>query len=178
MKQVCYTADGMQTSCYSRHKTLPNKPGSFCFSDHAFKPARMVCIALQMMSGEVSCYSANDFFTEAMCSSLNTCACKHSRELCVALQMVCSRCPATADMSFASDAVASGSQQGPSGIIQGQGTCSNCHLPWTACLKPRLVHAHSNVLASIKTEGCHPLDLLPSLMGAQCGNCSAAASLR
>ena len=94
------------------------------------------------------------------------------------LQMVCSRCPTTADMTFASDAVSSGNQQGRGGGIQVSAQCSNCHQDWSACLTPRLVHAHSNVLASLRSLGCSPLDLLPSLMAAQCSNCSAAASLR
>ncbi|KAA6418012.1 MAG: hypothetical protein FRX49_12012 [Trebouxia sp. A1-2] len=94
------------------------------------------------------------------------------------IQMVCSRCPATADMAFASDAVSSGNQQGRGGGIQVSAQCSNCHQDWSACLTPRLVHAHSNVLASLRSLGCSPLDLLPSLMAAQCSNCSAAASLR
>lgn len=94
------------------------------------------------------------------------------------IQMVCSRCTATADMAFASDAVASGNQQGRAGSIQVSSQCSNCHQDWSASLTPRLVHAHSNVLASLRAQGCSPLDVLPSLMAAQCSNCSAAASLR
>ena len=94
------------------------------------------------------------------------------------LQMVCNRCPATCQLVFASDAVASGSQQGRSGSIQVSTHCCNCHQDWCATLQPRLVHAHSNVLASIRSQGCSPLDLLPSLMAAQCSNCSSAASLR
>ena len=81
-------------------------------------------------------------------------------------------------MVFASDAVASGSQQGRAGSIQASGHCTRCHQDWWASLVPKLVHAHSNVLARIRAEGCKPVDLLPSLMAAQCGNCSAAASLR
>lgn len=92
--------------------------------------------------------------------------------------MVCNRCPATCQLVFASDAVASGSQQGRSGSIQVSTHCCNCHQDWCATLQPRLVHAHSNVLASIRSQGCSPLDLLPSLMAAQCSNCSSAASLR
>lgn len=94
------------------------------------------------------------------------------------LQMVCNRCPATADMAFASDAVASGSQQVRGGSIEMTAQCSNCHQDWSASLTSRLVHDHSNVLASLRAHGCSPLDLLPSLMAAQCSNCSAAASLR
>ena len=94
------------------------------------------------------------------------------------LQMVCIRCPATSDMAFASDAVSSGNQQGRGGGIQVSAHCSRCHQDWSAHLTPRLVHAHSNVLASLRATGCSPLDLLPSLMAAQCSNCSAAASLR
>ena len=139
----------------------PNRVGTLLVYP---RPSQTVLLCMAYIAQWRSCFLSSSASTHQM--------------LCIPLQMVCSRCPATADMAFASDAVASGSQQGPSGTIQGQGTCSNCHLPWTASLKPRLVHAHSNVLASIKTEGCHPLDLLPSLMGAQCGNCSAAASLR
>lgn len=94
------------------------------------------------------------------------------------LQMVCNRCHATSELAFASDAVASGSQQGTSGSIQVSAQCAKCHQDWFAGLQPRLVHAHSNVLASIRAQGCAPLDLLPSLMAAQCSNCTAAASLR
>lgn len=96
----------------------------------------------------------------------------------VVVQMVCNRCPAASQIAFASDAVASGSQQGRAGRIQVSAHCPNCHQDWSASLQPRLVHAHSNVLASIRSQGCSPLDLLPSLMAAQCSNCSAAASLR
>ena len=92
--------------------------------------------------------------------------------------MVCNRCPATHELAFASAAVASGSQQGMSGSIQVAAHCPNCHQDWSVSLQPRLVHAHSNVLASLRSHGCSPLDLLPSLMAAQCGGCSAAASLR
>ncbi|KAL3135703.1 hypothetical protein ABBQ38_006174 [Trebouxia sp. C0009 RCD-2024] len=94
------------------------------------------------------------------------------------IQMVCNRCHATSELAFASDAVASGSQQGRSGSIQVSAHCAKCHQDWFAALQPRLVHAHSNVLASIRAQGCAPLDLLPSLMAAQCSNCTAAASLR
>ncbi|DBB01761.1 hypothetical protein WJX77_006408 [Trebouxia sp. C0004] len=96
----------------------------------------------------------------------------------LSVQMVCTRCPATSDMAFASDAVSSGSQQGRGGSIQVWAQCSRCHQDWSARLTPRLVHAHSNVLATLCSLGCSPLDLLPSLMAAQCSNCSAAASLR
>ena len=94
------------------------------------------------------------------------------------MQVVCSRCTATADMAFASDAVASGNQQGRAGSIQVSSQCPNCHQDWSASLTPRFVHAHSNVLASLRAQGCSPQDVLPSLMAAQCSNCSAAASLR
>ena len=56
--------------------------------------------------------------------------------LCL-MQMVCSRCTATADMTFASDAVASGNQHGRAGNIQMSTQCLKCHQDWSASLTPR-----------------------------------------
>lgn len=41
-----------------------------------------------------------------------------------------------------------------------------------------LVHEHSVVLARLWPSGCTPADLLPSLLAAQCGACSAVAAIR
>ena len=49
---------------------------------------------------------------------------------------------------------------------------------WLLTLVPHLVHAASNVLADVTATGCHPRDLLPSMLAGQCGGCSAAAVFR
>ena len=41
-----------------------------------------------------------------------------------------------------------------------------------------IVHPYSNVLARLRCTNCTPVDLLPSLLAAQCASCSAAAALR
>ena len=51
------------------------------------------------------------------------------------------------------------------------------------CLSPvlmqaRMVHAFSNVLAMVRSEGCTPVDLLPSTLAGQCSSCGAVAALR
>lgn len=45
-------------------------------------------------------------------------------------------------------------------------------------LRPRFVHDTSNVLGSIRTDGCSPLDLLRSMYAAQCSDCSCVATMR
>ncbi len=49
---------------------------------------------------------------------------------------------------------------------------------WLLSLVPHLVHAASNILADVTATGCHPRDLLPSMLAGQCGGCSAAAVFR
>ena len=45
-------------------------------------------------------------------------------------------------------------------------------------MRGALVHEHSSVLARLWPRGCVPADLLPSLLAAQCGACTAVAALR
>ena len=45
-------------------------------------------------------------------------------------------------------------------------------------LQARMVHAFGNVLAVVRSEGCTPVDLLPSTLAGQCSSCGAVAALR
>lgn len=58
------------------------------------------------------------------------------------------------------------------------GSCSTCRQELGVLLRPRFVHEGSNVLAGLKTVGCSPLDLLPSVYGATCADCDAVGALR
>jgi hypothetical protein len=95
--------------------------------------------------------------------------------LTLVLQRACARCRAPGEASFSVGAAAAGGRQG--GVRQ-EGACAACHAPWALTLAPRLVHERSNVLAAVTPEGCAPVDLLPSLLAAQCGECSAQAAFR
>jgi hypothetical protein len=58
------------------------------------------------------------------------------------------------------------------------GACSVCRADLAVLLRPRFVHASSNVLAGLKATGCSPRDLLPSVYGATCADCDAVCALR
>ena len=90
---------------------------------------------------------------------------------CMLLQVACSRCGALHEVGLATEAAAACQ-------LEQAGTCSTCSQAWSVGMRPLLVHAHSSCLARIRTEGCAPRDLLPSMYAAQCGSCSSIASFR
>lgn len=57
-------------------------------------------------------------------------------------------------------------------------TCSRCSSHMSLLLRPKFVHDASNVLGAVKAEGCSPLDLLPGMYAAQCGDCGSVCTLR
>jgi len=99
-------------------------------------------------------------------------------------QVVCDRCSHTGEMILSSEAVASTPAASSAGSatatkpFEAAGACPGCHAPWGLAMRPKFVHEHSNVLCSLKPAGVRPLDLLPSLMAAQCAGCGGVMSLR
>ncbi|GLC36785.1 hypothetical protein PLESTB_000783200 [Pleodorina starrii] len=94
-------------------------------------------------------------------------------------EVSCGRCGARDTLVLASAAVAGGGGgSGASHQATASGCCQRCTAPWSLVMRPHFVHATSNSLCVIKPEGCRPVDLLPSLMAGQCGECSAVMSLR
>ncbi|GIL53720.1 hypothetical protein Vafri_9168, partial [Volvox africanus] len=93
-------------------------------------------------------------------------------------EVSCGRCGARDTVTIASSAVASGSGSSSSHQAAATGQCQRCAAAWSIVMRPHFVHATSNSLCVIKPEGCCPVDLLPSLLGGQCGECNAVMSLR
>jgi hypothetical protein len=73
---------------------------------------------------------------------------------------------------------AAGSSSSSSRAFEWAGSCNTCRQELGVLLRPRFVHEGSNVLAGLKTVGCSPLDLLPSVYGATCADCDAVGALR
>jgi hypothetical protein len=102
------------------------------------------------------------------------------------LQVQCTRCSSsvTVSLSAAGAAVTQGtssaaaSSSGSSQGFQWAAPCATCQQQQVLQLRPKMVHEMNNTLASCKVAGCRPVDLLPSLMAAQCAECSAVTSLR
>ncbi|GLI68239.1 hypothetical protein VaNZ11_012591 [Volvox africanus] len=93
-------------------------------------------------------------------------------------EVACARCGARDTVTIASSAVASGSGGSSSHQATATGQCQRCAVAWSIVMRPHFVHATSNSLCVIKPEGCRPVDLLPSLLGGQCGECNSVMSLR
>ncbi|KAL4457732.1 hypothetical protein ABPG75_012597 [Micractinium tetrahymenae] len=104
------------------------------------------------------------------------------------VQVSCGRCRASGELSFASAAVAlssdapagsaGGGTIGRRGTLAAAGECPACHAAWLVELAPKLVHERSNMLAQLRAEGCSPLDMLPSMLAGQCGQCASSAAFR
>ena len=94
------------------------------------------------------------------------------------MQVLCNRCHRGAEHTFASNAIAAGSQNARTGSIDVSSKCSKCQLDSWLSLRPQLMHSASNMLCELVSEGCSPIDLLPAMLGGQCGNCSAAVTFR
>ncbi|KAI8468280.1 MAG: hypothetical protein J3K34DRAFT_459970 [Monoraphidium minutum] len=88
------------------------------------------------------------------------------------LQLSCARCGAAAAAALAPGGGAAAR------AWEWRGACGKCAAPMWALLRPKVVHESNNEAAALKVDGCAPLDLLPSLFGAQCGDCAASVALR
>jgi hypothetical protein len=102
------------------------------------------------------------------------------------LQLACQRCRATCEAVFSqlgggSDSTATGGGGGGSSHrkhLAWKGECSTCHANLEVTLAPRIVHDGSNILAVLRPNGCVPMDMLPSILEAQCSSCSNMAAFR
>jgi hypothetical protein len=90
------------------------------------------------------------------------------------LQASCSRCNTFDEISV----VPSTGDPGRNRYYEVEGTCRKCQSRWKIEMLPRIVHAHSNELATIRAQGCALADTLPSTLASQCGKCSALAAFR
>lgn len=57
-------------------------------------------------------------------------------------------------------------------------SCEKCKQQLSLLLRPKFVHESTNIIGSLKPQGCVPVDLLPSTFAAQCADCSAVVALR
>ena len=100
------------------------------------------------------------------------------------IQVSCARCRATGELSFATAAVAlpsdggGGGDGGSGGTLAAAADCPTCHQAWEVQVAPKLVHERSNVLSLLRSTGCAPIDLLPSMLAGQCGRCASSAAFR
>eukprot|EP00798_Chlamydomonas_sp_ICE-L_P031137 gene31137-6276_t len=62
--------------------------------------------------------------------------------------------------------------------LEGSIECAKCHVLLGLQVRPRFVHESSNVLCTMRPAACIPLDLLPSMLAAQCGECSSVMVLK
>lgn len=82
--------------------------------------------------------------------------------LSVRLQVTCTRCHTRRDVDAGDD------------VMQ----CSTCAATMVLQYTPQLLHAHNNVIGTVRCEGCAPVDMLPSTLGVQCEQCDAGGALR
>lgn len=100
---------------------------------------------------------------------------------CCALQVTCDRCgDASTVLTLSSEAISAqqGSSKAGSQVYEAAQECGGCHQRLAVALLPRLVHEHSNVWGVLRPQQCTPLDLLPAIVGVQCGDCGSVATMR
>lgn len=97
------------------------------------------------------------------------------------IQVACQRCQAVneavlAQLGAGGDGTSGGGNNRKH--IAWQGECSTCHQDLEVTVSPRIVHDCSNILAVVRPDGCTPIDMLPSMLAAQCSSCSNMAAFR
>jgi hypothetical protein len=98
-----------------------------------------------------------------------------------AAQVTCDRCgDASTVLTLSSEAISAqqGSSKAGSQVYETSQECGGCHQRLAVALLPRLVHEHSNVWGVLRPQQCTPLDLLPAIVGVQCGDCGSVATMR
>ena len=98
----------------------------------------------------------------------------------ITLQVQCIRCKAIGDVHVSEEEADDGNQ-GQSRRrrhFSHHSSCPTCHLEWDLTMLPSIVHESNNSLATLRAEGCTPVDMLPSMVEGQCSQCYHVGAFR